>query len=77
MLSGLQNGSDIRGIAITHEEFQANLTEKEVQMIGTGILAWLKETKGLLGRPLKIAIGHDSRLSAEMIKTSLIEAFMK
>ncbi|MFW7420782.1 phosphomannomutase/phosphoglucomutase [Vagococcus fluvialis] len=77
MLSGLQNGSDIRGIAITHEEFQANLTEKEVQMIGTGILAWLKETKGLLDRPLKIAIGHDSRLSAEMIKTSLIEAFMK
>lgn len=30
MLSALQNGSDIRGIAITHEEFTANLTEKKL-----------------------------------------------
>ena len=74
---GLQNGSDIRGVAISHEEFQANLTEKEVKLIGTGILAWLKQVKKIESRPIKIAIGHDSRLSANMIKQSLIEAFLK
>ena len=77
MLSALQNGSDIRGIAITHEEFKANLTEKEVREIGVGILAWLKEVKKINHKPLKIAIGHDSRLSADVIKQALIDAFLQ
>ena len=74
---GLQNGSDIRGVAISHEEFEANLTAKEVQIIATGILAWLKNEKKIANRPLKIAIGHDSRLSANMIKEALITSFLK
>lgn len=77
MLSALQNGSDIRGIAITHEEFTANLTEKEVREIGVGIFAWLKEVKKINHKPLKIAIGHDSRLSAGVIKQALIDAFLQ
>lgn len=77
MLSHLQNGSDIRGVAITHEELNANLTEQEVRMIGRGILTWLKETKQITHRPLKIAIGHDSRLSAGRIKQNLIDAFLQ
>lgn len=77
MLSALQNGSDIRGIAITHEEFTANLTEKEVREIGVGILAWLKEVKKINHKPIKIAIGHDSRLSAGVIKQALIDAFLQ
>jgi len=73
----LQNGSDIRGIAITHKEFQANLTKKEAQLIATGIIKWLKEVKKVVNHPIKIAIGHDSRLSAEDIKQGLIDAFLK
>ena len=42
---GLQNGSDIRGVAISHEEFQANLTEKEVKLIGTGIFGLVKASQ--------------------------------
>lgn len=74
---GLQNGSDIRGVAISHEEFKANLTEKEVRIIATGIISWLKEVKKVKTRPIKIAIGHDSRLSATIIKEALITSFLK
>lgn len=77
MLSRLQNGSDIRGVAIAHEEFQVSLGKEEVTRIGSGILSWLKQVKQIQHRPIKIAIGHDSRLSADLIKDSLIEAFLK
>ncbi|MFY8331487.1 phosphomannomutase/phosphoglucomutase [Vagococcus carniphilus] len=76
-LQALQNGSDIRGIAISHEEFTANLTRKEAQEIASGIVKWLKEEKRVTHTPLRIAIGHDSRLSANDIKEGLIEAFLK
>lgn len=74
---GLQNGSDIRGIAIAHEEFTPTLTGKEAEVIATGIVKWLREVKNLTEKPLKIAIGHDSRLSAEEIKQGLIDSFIK
>lgn len=77
VLSGLQNGSDIRGVAISHEEFTANLTKSEAREIATGIINWLRQVKKIKTSPLKIAIGHDSRLSANEIKTGLIESFIK
>lgn len=72
----LQNGSDIRGIAITTEEWQANLTQIETNRIAQGVFAWFKR-KGLAHNDtVKIAIGHDSRLSATELKTGLIEGFL-
>lgn len=73
----LQNGSDIRGIAISHEEFTANLTKKEAQIIASGIIEWLKSEKNVTRKPMRIAIGHDSRLSASEITAGLIEGFLK
>ncbi|MGY3724690.1 hypothetical protein SAMN05421767_13128 [Granulicatella balaenopterae] len=40
----LQNGSDIRGIAIDTEELKANLTTKESRLIVNGLINWVNYT---------------------------------
>ncbi|MGO3732397.1 MAG: phosphomannomutase/phosphoglucomutase [Vagococcus sp.] len=76
-ITQLQNGSDIRGVAIEAEGFVPTLTKKEAASIAIGIVKWLRERKGITHRPLKIAIGHDSRLSANTIKEGLIDSLLK
>lgn len=75
-LKNLQNGSDIRGVAISAEGFAANLTSVEAKRIALGIVEWLKRDKNMTTTPLKIAIGQDSRLSGPEIKEGLAEAFL-
>ena len=74
-LKKLQSGTDIRGIAIEHEGIK-NLTPKLVNVIGFGFVEWLKKTKGLNNKNIKIAVGIDSRLSGPELKKSLIEALI-
>lgn len=69
-LTKLQNGSDIRGIAITAEDKVKNLGAEEVRLIANGILNWLT-SKGL-ERPFKIGIGHDSRLTGPELKDAMV-----
>lgn len=80
-MKALQNGSDIRGIAITTETETMNLGPEQAKTIATGIVNWLAEEKGLQAKveagTLKIAIGRDSRLSGNMLKDSLIERFVE
>ena len=58
----LQNGSDIRGVALEGIEGQnVNLTEAACRAIGRGFAAWLK--KRLKKDDVTVAIGRDSRLS--------------
>lgn len=78
-LKALQNGSDFRGIAVSTDEYTANLTVEQVKKIGIGMLHWLIDQKGLkdkfeLGQ-LKIGIGHDSRITADELKQALIDSF--
>ena len=74
-LTKLQNGSDIRGIAITDGDKIKNLGTEEARQIAQGILNWLDD-KGVT-RPFKIGIGHDSRLTGPELKHVLIEVFEK
>lgn len=70
-LSYLQNGTDIRGIAlhgIINEE--VNLTPSHAKLIGASFAKWLKSKTNK--STIKIAVGHDSRLSAFALKQSLI-----
>lgn len=71
-LASLQNGSDIRGIAIKTPEHELTLTDERIEKIAYGFAVWLKEVKQLeiedANKPLKVSVGHDSRLSAERIK---------
>ena len=58
----LQNGSDIRGVALEGIEGQSvNLTEEVCRNIGRGFALWLRDR---LGRDyLRVSVGRDSRLS--------------
>lgn len=70
----LQNGSDIRGVALEGVEGQTvNLTETAVERLSLGFLYWLSNMTGKKPSDLIIAIGHDPRLSGEAIA----EAFTK
>ena len=58
----LQNGSDIRGVALEGIEGQhINLTEEVCRNIGRGFALWLVEKTGK--KNLRVAVGRDSRLS--------------
>ena len=58
----LQNGSDIRGVALEGIEGQhVNLTEEVCRNIGRGFALWLRERLGK--DQLRVCVGRDSRLS--------------
>lgn len=68
----LQNGSDIRGVALEGIQGEVvNLTQQEGILIGFGFYKWLSAKKGTQS-PLKITVGHDSRLSADNMKSSIM-----
>ena len=59
----LQNGSDIRGVALEGIEGQhVNLTEQACRDIGRGFAIWLQKRTGKTGG-IRVAVGRDSRLS--------------
>ena len=66
----LQNGSDIRGVAIAVEGGKpVDLTEDAARAIGGAFAKWLR---GRLGEGAKrVSIGRDSRLSGEQLGTWL------
>ena len=62
----LQNGSDIRGVALEGIEGQhINLTEQACKDIGRGFALWLSKRTGKTD--LRVAVGRDSRLSGETL----------
>ena len=69
----LQNGSDIRGVALEGVEGQhVNLTQDVCGNIGRGFALWLRER---LGKDiLRVSVGRDSRLSGEMLADWLCNA---
>ena len=69
----LQNGSDIRGIALEGIEGQhVNLTEQACRDIGRGFALWLSQKTDK--RPLRVAVGRDSRLSGPALCAWICEA---
>ena len=70
----LQNGSDVRGVALEGVEGEAvTLTPEIVRPIGAAFAMWLAEKKGVPATALKIAVGNDSRLSAAQIKSAVFQ----
>ncbi len=70
----LKNGSDIRGIAVETEKGKINLTDEVVFSIGKAFGLWLSKVCEKSPEDIKIAIGNDSRISANRIKTAVINA---
>ena len=62
----LQNGSDIRGVALEGIEGQhINLTEAACRDIGRGFALWLQKKTGK--SQLQVSVGRDSRLSGKTL----------
>ncbi|WP_110954522.1 phosphohexomutase domain-containing protein [Anaerosinus massiliensis] len=70
----LQNGSDVRGVAvegITDEP--VNLFPETANRIAGGFVLFLAQTLGKDPADIKIAVGHDSRISASELKCGVLE----
>ncbi len=71
-LKKLQNGSDIRGIAIETGDEKINLSPEIASMIGSAFVKWLSENKKADSIKLKIAVGIDSRITGPVLKDGII-----
>ena len=74
----LQNGSDVRGVALENNDGeQVNLTPEIVTYIAAAFAEYLSEKIGKEKSSLTISVGHDSRLSADMLKAGVLEGIQK
>ena len=70
----LQNGSDVRGIAIEGIAGEkVNLLPEAVNRITAGFVTFLEDRLGKKADQLQIAVGHDSRISADKLKDALFQ----
>ena len=70
----LQNGSDIRGVALEGiADEHVNLTDEVCRNIGSAFALWLSAKTGKRTDTLVIGIGRDSRLSGETLEKALAE----
>lgn len=68
-LMKLANGSDVRGVAIEGiADEPVNLTTDAANVITSGFLEFLAERTGKDKKKLRVAVGHDSRISAAALK---------
>lgn len=71
----LQNGSDIRGVAMEGVAGETvNLGQEETMRLTKGFVLWLSEKLQKAPQDLTISVGHDSRLSAESLKSAILTA---
>nr|WP_315020065.1 phosphomannomutase/phosphoglucomutase [uncultured Aminipila sp.] len=73
----LQNGSDIRGIALTGVEGEMpNLGQPEAEHLALGFLLWLtKKTEKPL-KSLRVAVGFDPRLSGKYLLQGILNGMV-
>mgnify|MGYP000841953145 FL=1 len=74
--SKLQNGSDIRGVALAGDE-EVNLGREEAARLSAAFAEWLSEKLKKPISRLKISVGHDSRLTAEVLKSAALESMCR
>lgn len=69
----LQNGSDIRGVAIDGAGKEVNLIPEVAKFIAYGFVKLLENKINTKGENLKVAVGMDSRVSGPDLKATVIE----
>ncbi|NJM57517.1 MAG: phosphomannomutase/phosphoglucomutase [Synechococcales cyanobacterium RU_4_20] len=70
----LQNGSDIRGVALAGvPDEPVNLTPEVAQRLGNAFVAWLVSKLGKAAKDLRLAIGRDSRLSGPVLMQAVVD----
>lgn len=71
---GFKSGSDIRGVAIGDPADPLFLSDEMVMRTACAFADWLAARSDR--RPLRISVGHDSRLSAQRIKSAVLTALL-
>lgn len=70
----LQNGSDVRGVALEGIEGEhVNLTPEIARLIAAAFAEYLAQKCGKKQETLSISVGHDSRISAKFLKEGVLE----
>lgn len=70
----LQNGSDIRGVAIAGvPDEPVNLTPEVAQRLGQAFSTWLASKVGKAAADLQIGVGRDSRISGPELMQGVME----
>ncbi|WP_318663628.1 phosphomannomutase/phosphoglucomutase [Treponema sp.] len=73
----LQNGSDVRGIALEGvADEHVNLTPDIAKQIGCAFVSWLEKKTGVNANALKIGVGRDSRVSGPDLAMGLIQGIV-
>ena len=72
----LKSGTDIRGVASDHLGNAVNLTNDAVYDITAAFVVWLVKKTGITSDKLKIAVGHDSRITASAISSNVVKALI-
>lgn len=73
----LQNGSDIRGVALTGIEGEnPNLGQKEAEHLASAFLMWLSAKTGEAPKKLRIAVGYDPRLSGKYLMQGILNGIV-
>lgn len=76
-LMKLQNGSDVRGIALEGVEGEKiNLRPEAANLIAAAFVKFLSKKLGRPAGELKLAVGHDSRLSATSLKEAALQGIL-
>lgn len=74
-LKELQNGSDIRGVALPlNPDEPVNLTEADVRTLARAFTAWLRKRTGKTD--MTIAVGRDSRLSGPKLAHAAMDGLV-
>ena len=76
-LMKLQNGSDIRGVAIEGVEGEnVNLTPQIAKQIGCAYVSWLAKKLDVDSTALRLGVGRDSRVTGPALADALIEGMV-
>ncbi|MEG0546047.1 MAG: phosphomannomutase/phosphoglucomutase [Oscillospiraceae bacterium] len=74
-LKHLKSGTDVRGTAVNpNAPSEIDLTDEAIKRITLGFIEFLEKEKSIKMQNLTISVGHDSRVSAERIKSAVISA---
>lgn len=73
----LQNGSDVRGVAAEGIEGQhVNLSGEAANVIGQSFVKWLSKRLGKETNTLRIGVGHDPRITSEVLKEKILQGLI-
>lgn len=74
----LKSGTDVRGVAVEVENgLPVNLTDEAVKRITAGFIMWLTGKSGINAAALRIAVGHDCRISGSAISGCVTDILVK